>query len=303
MTDADPASGAGMETVMRICRFNSNRIGVVAGDVVHDVTALFDLKPAWPLPPGDWIVRQIPALLPQIAAQAKAGGSTLPLAAVRLDSPVANPGKIIGAPINYRAHIDEANADTAINHGKTFTSLDQYGLFIKANSALIGPAQEVQLSFPDRRNDHEVELAVIIGREGRFIPREQALDHVLGYSIGLDMTIRGPEFPGFRKSVDTFAVLGPWIVTRDEIADPNRLDLSIAVNGETRQKSNTSYLIFDVQRLIEYASRFYTLQPGDVIMTGTPEGVSQVNPGDRMEAWIDGIGSMQIAIAGDWRTA
>lgn len=284
---------------MRLCRFNSSRLGVIAGDMVHDITALFDLAPAWPLPPGDWIIRQLPDLLPRIAAEYRACPA-VPLASVRLDSPVAAPGKIIGAPINYRAHIDEANADQAINHGKTFTSLDQYGLFIKATSALIGPSDPVRLSFSDRRNDHEVELAVVIGRTARFVTREMALDHVLGYCIGLDMTVRGPEFPGFRKSGDSFAVLGPWLVTRDEIADPNSLDLSIRVNGDIRQQSNTRYLIFDVQRLIEYASRFYTLQPGDVIMTGTPEGVSQVNPGDRMVAEIEGIGRMETAIAPDW---
>lgn len=284
---------------MRICRFDGNHIGVVEGDSVYDVTALFDLKPTWPLPQGDWIMRQLPDLLPRIGEQFRTS-KAVPLQSVRLESPVANPGKIIGAPINYRAHIDEANADRDINHGKTFTSLDQYGLFIKANSALIGPSDEVQLRFDDRRNDHEVELAVIIGREARFVPRERALDHVLGYCIGLDMTVRGPEFPGFRKSLDTFAVLGPWLVTRDEIADPNDLALSIRVNGETRQESRTSYLIFDVQKLIEYASRFYTLHPGDVIMTGTPEGVSQVNPGDVMDASIEKIGSMQVRIARDW---
>lgn len=286
---------------MRLCRFNTRHVGVIAGDMVHDVTALFDLMPSWPLPPGDWIMRQVPDLLPKLAAQYR-DCPAQPLGSVRLDSPVANPGKIIGAPINYRAHIDEANADNAINHGKTFTSLDQYGLFIKANSALIGPSEAVRLSFPDRRNDHEVELAVVIGRKARFVKREAALDYILGYCIGLDMTVRGPEFPGFRKSGDSFAVLGPWLVTRDEIADPNRLDLSIRVNGEIRQQSNTSYLIFDVQRLIEYASRFYTLHPGDVIMTGTPEGVSQVQPGDRMVAEIQGIGRMETAIAPAWDT-
>lgn len=284
---------------MRICRFNSDRIGIVEGDGVYDITSLFDLKPSWPLPQGDWVIRQMPQAMPKVAAHIQ-GQSPMPLAGIRLDSPVANPGKIIGAPINYRAHIDEANADGAINHGKTFTSLDQYGLFIKAGSSLIGPSDEVQLTFPDRRNDHEVELAVIIGKEARFVKREAALDHVLGYSIGLDMTVRGPEFPGFRKSGDTFAVLGPWIVTRDEIPDPNALALSMRVNGEIRQESNTSYLIFDVQRLIEYASQFYTLHPGDVIMTGTPEGVSQVNPGDLMEAEIERVGSMHIGIARSW---
>lgn len=287
---------------MKICRFNNNHIGVVQGDTVHDVTALFDLQATWPLPHGDWIVRQLVDKLPALRA-ALSQAPTLPLASVRLDSPIANPAKIVGAPINYHAHIAEANADQAINHGKTYTTLDQYGLFIKANGSLIGPSDEVRLRFPERRNDHEVELAVIIGKEARFVSRANALDHVLGYSIGLDMTVRGPEFPGFRKSIDTYAVLGPWIVTADEIADPNHLALSIAVNGETRQHSNTDHLVFNVQRLIEYASASYTLHPGDVIMTGTPEGVSQVYPGDRMEAEIEGLGKLDIRIARDWVTA
>lgn len=287
---------------MKICRYNENRVGVVIGEFVHDVTDLFDLDLRWPVPLGDPVIRQMPERLDAMRARAEETQG-VPLSEIVLDSPVASPGKIIGAPINYRAHIDEANADSAINHGKTFTSLDQFGLFLKANSSLIGPESEVQLSFPDRRNDHEVELAVVIGRAGRFITREAALDHVLGYAIGLDMTIRGPEFPGFRKSLDSFAVLGPWITTRDEIANPNALDLSIRVNGEVRQDSNTRMLIFDVQRLIEYASRFYTLHPGDVIMTGTPEGVSQVVPGDRMEAQVEGLGTLAISIAREWRTA
>lgn len=284
---------------MKICRFNHDRIGLVEGDRVTDVTDLFDTRPTWPLPQGDWIVRQIPELLSGLGARLGRGGG-VPLTEVRLESPVANPGKIVGAPINYRAHIDEANADDAINHGKVFTTLEQYGLFIKANSSLIGPSDAVQLRMPERRHDHEVELVVVIGKEARSVPKARAMEHVLGYCIGLDMTTRGPEFAGFRKSLDTYAVLGPWLVTADEIADPNALDLSIRVNGEVRQASNTSSLLLNVQRLIEYASAFYTLYPGDVIMTGTPEGVSQVHPGDVMEAQIEGLGALRIPVEGDW---
>jgi 2,4-diketo-3-deoxy-L-fuconate hydrolase len=286
---------------MKICRFNNNRIGLIVGQHVYDATGLVDTRPVWPLPQGDWLICQISGLLPRFSRSL----GELPRAelnTVKLDSPVANPGKIIGAPINYHAHISEANADSTINHGKTFTTLDQYGLFIKAGSSLIGPSDSVRLSFPERRNDHELELAVIIGKEGRFVPAAQALQYVLGYSIGLDMTVRGPEFPGFRKSVDTYAVLGPWIVTADEIPNPNILDLSLRVNGDIRQQSNTSRLIFSVEKLIEYASRFYTLYPGDVIMTGTPEGVSQVYPGDVMLAQIQDVGEMRIPIAQGWVT-
>ena len=284
---------------MRLCRFDHDRLGLVEGDEVVEVTDLFDRSPPWPSPPGDWIIRQAAGIGPALAVKA-AGRPGRALSGVRLESPVAAPGKIVGAPINYRAHIDEAHADTGIGFGRGFADLKDHGLFLKAASALIGPSDEVRLRFPERRSDHEVELVVVIGREASQVPRERALEHVFGYAIGLDMTIRGPEWPVFRKSGDTYAVLGPWIVTADEIADPNALELSLSVNGELRQSANTRQLIYDVATLIEYASSFYTLHPGDLIYTGTPQGVGPVRPGDVMDCAIEGIGAMRVAVAGDW---
>ena len=283
---------------MKLCLFNENRIGVAVGEEVVDVTEAFATipKPTWPYPRPDWVIEHFEHVRSAIEQMLETG-VRLPLRGVKLRAPVANPGKIIGAPINYKDHIAEANADTQINHGKTFTELDKFGLFLKANSSLIGCSEEVEIPFADRRTDHEVELAVVIGRKAKRVSRQEALDYVFGYAIGLDMTVRGPEFPGFRKSADTFCVLGPWIVTKDEIADPNLLDLSVRVNDEVKQSSNTKYLIFDVQRLIEYASAMYTLYPGDVIMTGTPAGVGPVAPGDVLEASISGIGSMSVRVA------
>ena len=283
---------------MKICLFDSHRIGVVLGSDVVDVSEAFAAvaKPSWPYPAADWVIANFDQVRSRVE-QVAASGARVPLASVRLLAPVANPSKIIGAPINYQDHIDEANADAQINHGKTYTELDKFGLFLKANSSLIGCREDIQFPFPDRRTDHEVELAVVIGRTAKRVSRDSALDYVFGYSIGLDMTVRGPEFPGFRKSADTFSVLGPWIVTRDEIADPNALDLSIRVNGETKQSSSTKYLIFNVQRLIEYASAMYTLNPGDVIMTGTPAGVGPVKPGDVLHASIGSIGEMSVRMA------
>ena len=123
-----------------------------------------------------------------------------------------------------------------------------------------------------------------------------ALDHVAGYCIGLDMTIRGPEERSLRKSLDSFTVLGPWMVTRDEFPKPTAIGLSITVNGEPRQDANTRDLVINVADLIAYASSFYTLMPGDVLLTGTPEGVGPVQPGDVMEAAIDHIGSMTVRV-------
>ena len=284
---------------MRLCRFDRDRLGLVQGDHLVDVTDLFDLRLSWPLPAGDWIIRQAVEMGERLGA-GSAGRPKIPLVDVRLEAPVANPGKIVGAPINYRAHIAEAHADQGIGFGRTFADLKEHGLFLKASSSLIGPSDEVRLRFPERRSDHEIELVAVIGREASQVPRERALEHVFGYAIGLDMTVRGPEWPVFRKSGDTYAVLGPWVVTADEIPDPNALALSLRVNGELRQSANTAQLIYDVQALIEYASSFYTLHPGDLIYTGTPEGVSQVAPGDVMDCEIETIGRMHVGVAKAW---
>jgi 2-keto-4-pentenoate hydratase/2-oxohepta-3-ene-1,7-dioic acid hydratase in catechol pathway len=285
---------------MRICRFDDDRLGLVLADgaAVADVTAALDALPAlrWPLPPGDPLVANLARLHPVIERLA----ATAPRrrrAEIRLRSPVANPSKIIAAPVNYLRHVEEARADRGINFGADVKTIDHYGLFLKAATSLVGPGDGVRLPPLDRRIDHEVELAVIIGRSGYHVPRERAMEHVAGYAIALDMTVRGPEDRSWRKSFDSFAVLGPWLVTADEIADPGTLDLSLAVDGVMRQSSNTRALIFDVPKLVEYAAAAYTLYPGDIIMTGTPDGVAPVKPGDVMTCTIAGIGAMEVAVS------
>jgi 2-keto-4-pentenoate hydratase/2-oxohepta-3-ene-1,7-dioic acid hydratase in catechol pathway len=282
---------------MKLCRYDDNRLGLVEGGEVLDVTGALELLPAqrYPIPPGDLLIAHLDAVLAKAKALV-ARAPRKPLAAVRLLSPVANPPRIINAPVNYLKHQDEAIVDKGISFGRDVKTIEEYGLFLKASTALVGPSEGVALRFPDRRNDHEIEVAVVIGKGGDRIPRARALEHVAGYAIGLDMTVRGTEDRSLRKSIDSYAVLGPWLVTRDEIADPGNLDFSIAVNGELRQKSNTRYLIFDIPRLIEYASSFYALHPGDVIFTGTPEGVGPVKPGDVMHCEVAGIGAMDVAV-------
>ncbi len=290
---------------MKICRFNNGRVGVVEGDVVKDVTDVVtqSLGPVrWPLPIGDLLIANLDALLPKLKAAAVSAPS-IPLAQASLDSPVANPPHIIAAPLNYPLHVKES-ADPAINHGVHMpthegfaTPIDKYGLFLKSQTGVIGPGQKVILHWPGRRNDHEVELSVVIGRGGKNITRENALSHVAGYCIGLDITVRGTEDRSFRKAADTYAVLGPWLVTADEIGDPGNLDFGIEVDGEERQRSNTRNLICDVPDLIERASKVYALNPGDVIMTGTPDGVGEITSGCTMHAWIEKIGAMNIVVA------
>lgn len=284
---------------MRFCRFNDHRLGVVRDNLVHDVTAVLDGLPAlrWPTPPGDHFFNHFDALRPQMQALADATPG-VPVSSVRLLSPVGNPGKIIAAPVNYQLHLDESRADTAINFGTQVKTIADYGVFLKATSSMIGASQAVVADWPERRIDHEIELALVIGKTGFRISEAQALSHVAGYMIGLDMTIRGTEDRSFRKSLDTFTVFGPHVVTADEVSDPGQLDFELKVNGHSRQRSNTRHLIWGVQKLIAYASRAYTLYPGDIMMTGTPEGVAPVVGGDTMHAWMQGIGEMTVAVKG-----
>lgn len=282
---------------MLICRFDNERLGVVQGESVVDVTSVLSMLPAhrYPLPTYDPLIAGLPSLRPALEDAAR-HGERKKLTDVHLLSPVANPGKIMAAPVNYADHLKEATDTAALNHGKKIEEIQKVGIFLKANSSLQGASQGVRLEHPQRRNDHEVELVVVIGKAGRNIERARAHEYIAGYSIGLDMTVRGPEERSMRKSIDTFSVVGPWLVTADEIPDPGRLDMTIHVNGELRQQANTADLLMDIGALIEFSSSFYTVQPGDLLFTGTPAGVGPVQPGDCMVAEISGIGRMQVMV-------
>lgn len=282
---------------MRLCRFGDGRLGILDGSAVRDVTPALDVLPSYrhPLPSFDVLIANLDSVMERVRAIA-ATMPSLPLTSLKLLSPVANPSKIIGAPVNYRKHLEEARGDAQIHHNNPIASIDKTGLFLKATSSLVGPGQGIALRKLDRRNDHEVELAVVIGKQANNVRRSDALRYVAGYCIGLDITIRGSEDRSFRKSPDSYTVLGPCLVTADDIVDPGNLDLRISVNGEERQNSNTKYMILGVPELIELASSFYTLYPGDVIITGTPEGVSPIQPGDAITACIDKIGTMEVKV-------
>ena len=282
---------------MRLCRFDNGRLGVVDGDNLRDVTAALDVLPAYryPLPACDPLIGNLPAVSDRIRSLLPSAPA-LPLSAATLLSPVANPGKVIAAPVNYQKHLEEVRGDEGLHHQNQVNTIHKAGLFLKATSALAGAGEGIALRKLDRRNDHEIELVFIIAKTARNVPMDQALDYVAGYAIGLDITIRGPEERSLRKSADTYAILGPWLTTADEIPDPGVLDLSLSVNGQLRQQSNTRNLILGVPALIELASSFYTLYPGDVFFTGTPEGVSPIEPGDTIHATIERIGSMDVKV-------
>jgi len=282
---------------MRLARFDDNRLGLVEGDCLRDVSAALELLPPvrYPVPPGDLLVTHLDEILARAHTLAPAS-PLIPLNRVVLQSPVANPGKVVAAPVNYQKHLDEVRGDAQLHHDNAITTIHRAGLFLKAASSVVGAGNGIALEMLDRRSDHEVELAVVIGRRARRVTRADALSHVAGYCIGFDITIRGSEERSLRKSVDTYTVLGPYLVTADEVGSPDDLDLSLSVNGELRQHSNTRFLIKNVAELIEFASSFYTLYPGDVLMTGTPEGVAPIYPGDTIEGTISRIGVMRVGV-------
>jgi 2-keto-4-pentenoate hydratase/2-oxohepta-3-ene-1,7-dioic acid hydratase in catechol pathway len=282
---------------MKICWFDNNRLGVVKNGQVFDVSqALQTLPPAtYPQRTGDLLITHlakvrvaIESLLPKALA--------IPLIAVKLRSPVAHPGKIIGVPVNYQKHVEEAAADVATFTGREIGGVAEQGLFLKASSSLIGCSEAVRISMPERLTHHEIELGLVIGKRARNVAAVDALSYVAGYAIALDMTVRGSEHRSMRKSLDTYSVLGPWLVTADEIANPQHLALRLQVNGKDRQVANTGEMIVPIAQQIAWASRFYTLEPGDIIMTGTCEGVGPVVPGDVMHAEIEAIGAMDVTV-------
>ena len=205
----------------------------------------------------------------------------------RLSAPLRRPRKIVAAPVNYLDHKVEMAEQK---------SIADYGVFLKAGTSVVGPGQDVELPYHDKRTDQEGELALVIGRTARHVSTDDALDHVFAYTCGLDISLRSTEDRSTRKSFDTFTPLGPWLVTADEISDPDDLDLRCWVSGELRQKTSTAELLFSVPQLISYASSVMTLEPGDVVLTGTPAGVGPLADGDRVRVEIDSVGSLEVGV-------
>jgi len=279
---------------MKIASFNQGRIGIVEGDFVADVSHVIGHEPGnWP-PIG--MLRFIASwndvkswLLTELRTAKR-----IPLAEVQLNCPIVWPNKVIAYPANYHAHIDEMKTGTGLI--SNFNASGQ-GFFLKANSSLSGPRDPIVLpDLRDREIHHECELAIIIGKGGRGISPERALDHVFGYSCLIDVVIRGKEERVMRKSFDSFCPMGPYITTADEVPRYDDIDLQLIVSGELRQKANTRDLIVGVPDMIAMASSVMTLFPGDIIASGTPSGVGPLKAADRVEIRIAGVGEMALDV-------
>ncbi|HKG22044.1 MAG TPA: fumarylacetoacetate hydrolase family protein [Blastocatellia bacterium] len=234
-----------------------------------------------------------------LAEMCRAGGALKPLDEVVLNPPVLNPGKILAVGLNYAAHAAEQDKK------QPSSPL----IFSKCVTSLIGPEDSIILPRISEKPDYEAELAVVIGKEAKNVKAGDALDYVAGYTIMNDVTARDLQQSESQwaraKGLDTFAPCGPWLVTTEEISDPHTLDIQLRLNGELRQDSNTSDLIFNIPKLIEFISQDLTLKPGDIISTGTPAGVGAhrrppvfLRDGDRIEIFIDGIGTLRSVVRG-----
>ena len=227
-------------------------------------------------------------------------GEGIALDAVTLLAPVPRPPKLICVGLNYRDHAEEAGLEIP----KVPT------IFNKFPNVIVGPGQPVVIPKATKKPDYEGEFAFVIGKGGRHIPAAEALNHVLGYTIVNDVSAREWQVATSQwlmgKTFDTFAPMGPWIVTKDEIPDPHALDLTTEIGGEVLQSSNTSELVFKIPELIEHVSTVVTLEPGDVFATGTPSGVGfsrtprrWLRPGEEVIVRISGIGELRSPLVAE----
>ena len=272
---------------MKITRFDDGKIGIVVGDRIVDVSHLLDTDVhAWPSVAMNRLIANFAAH--RGALQAAAASPGVPLASVKLLTPVPAASKVIAYPINYHEHGVEMGRETRAT---------QLGFFLKPPSSLCGASDDIVLpALQERRIDHECELAIVIGKRCRDVPREQWAEVVFGYSCLMDIVVRGKEERVARKAYDSFCPVGPWIVTADELGDPSNLRGRLWVNDELRQDANTRDLVLDIPGMIEVASHIMTLEPGDIIAAGTPAGVGPLKGGDVVRIEFERIGSMTMNV-------
>ncbi|MGH9356125.1 MAG: fumarylacetoacetate hydrolase family protein [Terriglobia bacterium] len=268
----------------------------------RDMIALLGQEDAWLKALGvatRGLARELGGAKSTKGPAASAKGLIAPLGSVRLRAPISRPGKITCVGLNY--------ADHAKEQGEELPKSPIF--FLKASNTIVGPEDAIRLPPNSVQNDYEAEFAVVIGKGGRRIPEEKAWEHIAGYTVVNDVTARDMQtgdrqwFRG--KSCDTFAPTGPWIVTKDEVPDPNNLSISLTLNGATMQDSNTSNLIFKVPFLVSHLSQSLTWEPGDMISTGTPPGVGVsrkpqvfLKAGDTVSVTVERLGTLTNHVIG-----
>ncbi|WP_207225750.1 fumarylacetoacetate hydrolase family protein [Blastococcus saxobsidens] len=272
------------------------------GRAVVDVT---DALP-WPHDPdpltaGWWraLCRDFRTLAPALAAAAEQGAPRA-VTDVALRAPVLGPTKVVAAASNYGKHVAEMHGVQERTLGRVEAWMMEFDVFLKAPSSIVGPGADIVLPADVVEAGHEVhhesELVIVIGSGGKDIPVASAMEHVLGFTAGLDITVRSAADRSRRKSYDSFSPLGPWIATTDEVGDGSGLDIGLTCGAAVRQSVNTRDLLVPVPQIVAYASTIMTLNPGDVLFTGAPPGVGPIAAGEELEMSISGIGAMTVQV-------
>lgn len=276
---------------MKIALFNEDILGIVIEDKVVDVSKAANWDASNPESSFLYLVEHFEQLKEDMEKEAETGKSYL-IKDVFFKSPVPSTRKIWAAPVNYKSHQDEMNK--MFNNAPR--TIEEIALFLKSPESLSGPMDPILLPYKDRRTDHEAELGYVVGKKAKNVKAEEAENYIFGYFALLDISVRGNEERTWRKSFDTFTPIGPWIVTADEIANPNDLKMTLWVNDEVRQDGSTKHLIYDCFKCFEVACDNMTLLPGDIIATGTPDGVGPIEAGDKVRIKIEDIGEFTVDV-------
>jgi 2-keto-4-pentenoate hydratase/2-oxohepta-3-ene-1,7-dioic acid hydratase in catechol pathway len=294
---------------MKICHYNNNQAGIIVGDQIYNIGDA--LIKAGLARQGYTMLEIVDALVNnpaamQIARDAAQGSNSVALSSVKLLAPIQNPGSLWAAAANYYAHRAEmvermGSADRPV--------IDKDDLmaefFLKTTSSIIGPGDTIRLPKISKLVDFECELCAVIGKPARKVSEDQALDHVFGYMMCWDISQRDPWGKGkqntrnIRKGFDTFSALGPWIVTKDEVGEPQNLSIKVLQNGKEVMTAHTSDMICGLREHIRFLSSGLTLRTGDLITTGTPAGVSKLNHGDHLHGTLEKVGSMELHVKND----
>jgi len=300
---------------MRLALFDDYRLGVVVGDQLADVTdALEEHDTEWPFVFVPRMIMHFDRIRPRIE-QMLPQARRVALSQARLRPPIPAPSKVAAAASNYRAHNAEMTKYFAEGRFGTNQSAPQSNksslsdvpgrppgergdVFLKSPSSIIGPGDTILLpdSTPGREVHHEPELAAVISRECYRISPSEALDYVFGYMGLLDITVRGDGDRSRRKSYRGFTPIGPWITLKEDVPDPQDLDIKLWVNDQLRQDANTSDMIETLAEIIEYTSYCYPLMPGDIVTTGSPDGVASIKDGDVVRIDIEKIGGFSVDV-------
>ena len=295
---------------MKLVTYSKDR-AVSCGILCDDL--IIDIPTAWKGPNPPRSVKQIlengPSCLEIIAELADSAAAAIPLGSVKLLAPIPRPGKLIALAGNYAEHIKEAGKALGLSDSPRLTTVPRP--FIMPATAVIGPGDEIPWPVYSKTIDYEIELAVIIGRKAKYVIAEQALDFVAGYTIANDVSARTVTFKQDRakrpwdefydwlngKWADGFCPMGPYLLTADRIEDIQNLDMTLTVNGNIRQNANTGQMIYPVADIVSFLSHIMTLEPGDIIATGTPAGVGMatgdyLKAGDKIECRIQTLGTL-----------